>query len=47
MSSFWADACLRARSKPLQQQLDAARGSCGATVTRAARFVDVARCRRM
>jgi hypothetical protein len=33
MSSFWSDACNNARNKPLQQQLDAAYGSCGATVS--------------
>ena len=32
MSSFWADACSHANSKPLQALLDAAHGSCGTTV---------------
>jgi hypothetical protein len=36
MSSFWADACNHANNKSLQALLDAAHGSCGATVTRAA-----------
>jgi hypothetical protein len=44
MSSSWADACNHALNKTLKQQLDAARGSCGATVTRAALSVFVARC---
>jgi hypothetical protein len=35
MSSSWADACLKARNLPLQQQFDAAYGSCSATVRRA------------
>ncbi len=31
-NSFWSDACLSARSRPLQVVLDAAYASCGVTV---------------
>jgi hypothetical protein len=34
-ASFWADACKNAIGKPLQTLLNAAHGSCGATVKRA------------
>jgi hypothetical protein len=33
--SFWSDACNNAKDKQLQTLLDAAYGSCGATVRRA------------
>jgi hypothetical protein len=33
MPSFWSEACTHASSKSLQALLDAAYGSCGATVT--------------
>jgi hypothetical protein len=34
-ASFWSNACKQATGKPLQTLLDAAHGSCGATVRRA------------
>ena len=34
-ASFWSNACKQAKGKPLQTLLDAAHGSCGATVRRA------------
>lgn len=39
MSSFWADACLRARNAPLQQQFDAVYGVCSTTVSRCFRII--------
>jgi hypothetical protein len=42
-ASFWSDACNDAEDRPLQTKLNAAYGSCGATVRRARAAVCVLR----